>query len=172
MYNKHLVHNGLKTLPWKHALTRWLQYRRQELVLQCHIRHEPLLLFSYFGTLPMGMLQDIMKSLLNQTHIFFLKCQGCRSSASRRLLSLYRMQSLRKFCNHGSGWLWQELSWLLIHDLTRDILLNPMCLNSNYQVSQTLTVTQLPKHHCWHLISASEMFHISVTTILANIVVN
>ncbi len=46
-----------------------------------------------------------------------------------------------------------------------------MRLESNYQVSQALTVTQLPKHHREHLIPASEMFHISVTIILANIVI-
>ena len=99
---------------------QWLQYRRQELVLQCHIRHEPSLLLSCFGILPKGMLQGITESLLNQTHISFRKCQGCWSSASRRLLSSYRMQILQKFCNHGSGWLSQELSWLSVHDLTQD----------------------------------------------------
>ena len=37
--------------------------------------------------------------------------------------------------------------------------------------SQALTVTQLSKHHRKHLIPASEMFHISVAIILANIIV-
>gem|GEM_PF-1324934 len=89
-----------------------VRYRKQELVLQCHIRHEPSLHLSCFGTLPMGTLQDITELLLNQKHISFRKCQECWSSASRRLLSSYRIQSLREFCNHGFGWLWQELSWL------------------------------------------------------------
>ena len=115
-----MVHNGLKTLLWNHALMQWLQYRRQELVLQCRIRHELSPLLSCFGTLPMGMLQDTTESLLNQTHISFRKCQGCWSSASRRLPSSYRMQSPRRFCNHGSGWLSQELSWLSVHGLNQD----------------------------------------------------
>lgn len=50
------------------------------------------------------------------------------------------------------------------------ILLSHMRLESNDQLSQAFTVTQLPKHYCEYLISA-EMFHISVTIILANIVV-
>ena len=62
----------------------------------------------------------VAESLLNQTHISFRKCQGCWSSASRRLLSSYRMQILQKFCNHGSGWLSQELSWISVHNLTQD----------------------------------------------------
>ena len=45
-----------------------------------------------------------------------------------------------------------------------------MRLESNDQLSQAFTVTQLPKHYCEYLISA-EMFHISVAIILANIVV-
>ena len=69
---------------------------------------------------PWGMLQDITESLLNQTHISFWKCQGCWSSASHRLPSSYGMQIPQKFCNHGFGWLSQELSWLSVHDLTQD----------------------------------------------------
>ena len=51
------------------------------------------------------------------------------------------------------------------------ILLSPMCLKNNNQVLQALMVIRLPKHHCEHLIPASEMFHISVTIILVNMVV-
>ena len=109
-YNKHLAHNGLNILLGNRALMQWLQYRKQEVVLQYYIKRELPLLFSYFRTLSMEMLQDITESLLNQTHISFRKCQGCWSSASRRLPSSYRMQSPRRFCNHGSGWLWQKLS--------------------------------------------------------------
>ena len=107
--DKALVEDAVKL-----TYARIVRYRKQELVLQCHIRHEPSLHLSCFGTLPMGTLQDITELLLNQKHISFRKCQECWSSASRRLLSSYRMQSLRKFCNHGFGWLWQELSWLSV----------------------------------------------------------
>ena len=110
---------------------QWLQYRRQELVLLCSIRYELTLLLSCFGTLPMGMLQDITEYWLNQTHISFRKCQGCWSFASRRLPSSYRMQILQKYCNHGSGWLSQELSWLSVHDLPQDDIAWPMRLESN-----------------------------------------
>ena len=107
---------------------QWLLYRRQELVLQCRIRDELSLLLSCFGTLLMGMLQDITESLLNQTHISFRKCQGCWSFASRRLPSSYRMQIPQKFCNHDSGWLSQGLSWLSVHDLTQDDIAWPYAL--------------------------------------------
>ena len=146
---------------------QWLQYRRQELVLQCRIS----LLLSCFETLPMGIMQDITESLLNQTHISFRKCQGCWSSASRRLPSSHRMQSLQKFCNHGSGWQLQELSWLSVHDLTQDDIAWPYAPRKQRLSPQALTVTQLSKHHREHLIPASEMFHISVAIILANRVV-
>ena len=46
-----------------------------------------------------------------------------------------------------------------------------MCFKGNNQVTQTLTITQLSKHHCKQLIPASEVFHIAVAVILANIVV-
>ena len=56
-----------------------------------------------------------------ESNAYFLpKCQECWLTASHRLLSSYRMQILQKFCNHGSGWLSQELSWLLVHDLLQD----------------------------------------------------
>ena len=99
---------------------QWLQYRRQELVLQCHIRHEPSLLLSCFGILPKGMLQGITESLLNQTHIL----SGNVKDVGRPLLTGFfhhiECKFLQKFCNHGSGWLSQELSWLSVHDLTQD----------------------------------------------------
>lgn len=46
-----------------------------------------------------------------------------------------------------------------------------MYLKSTDQLSLVFTVTQLPSHHCEFLIPTSEMFHIFVTIILANIVV-
>lgn len=44
-----MTFNGLKILPRNRALIQCLQYRRQDLVLQCHIKHEHSLLLSYFG---------------------------------------------------------------------------------------------------------------------------
>ena len=139
-------------------------------MLQCRIRHELSPLLFCFGTLPMGMLQDTTESLLNQTHISFRKCQGCWSSASRRLPSSYRMQSLRRFCNHGSGWLSQELSWLSVHDLNQDDIAWPYAPRKQ-RLSLAGSHGYSVKHHREHLIPASEMFHISVAIILANIVV-
>ena len=46
-----------------------------------------------------------------------------------------------------------------------------MCFKSNNQISQTLSITQLTKHHSKQLIPTSEMLHIAVSIILANIVV-
>src|SRR5574344_1519205 len=51
------------------------------------------------------------------------------------------------------------------------VLLYSMCFKSNNQISQTLSITQLTKHHCKQLIPTSEMLHIAVSIILANIVV-
>ena len=51
------------------------------------------------------------------------------------------------------------------------VLLCPMCFKSNNQISQTLSITQLTKHHSKQLIPTSEMLHIAVSIILANIVV-
>lgn len=68
-YNKHLAHNGLNILLGNRALMQLSQYRRQKFVLQYYIKRELPLLFSYFRTLSMEMLQDITESLLNQMHI-------------------------------------------------------------------------------------------------------
>lgn len=46
-----------------------------------------------------------------------------------------------------------------------------VCFKSNNQVTQTLSVTQLAKHHCKHLISKSELLYITIAVILANLVV-
>lgn len=46
-----------------------------------------------------------------------------------------------------------------------------MCFKSNNQISQTLSITQLTKHHCMQLIPTSEMLHITLSIILADIVV-
>ena len=43
-----------------------------------------------------------------------------------------------------------------------------MCFKSNNQISQTLSITQLTKHHCKQLIPASEMLYIAVSIILVN----
>ncbi|OFX55634.1 MAG: hypothetical protein A2W86_07230 [Bacteroidetes bacterium GWD2_45_23] len=43
-----------------------------------------------------------------------------------------------------------------------------MSIKSNDQISQTISVTQLTKHHCKELIPTSEMLHIFVAIILAN----
>ena len=99
---------------------QWLQYRRQELVLQCHIRHEPSLLLSCFGILPKGMLQGITESLLNQTHISFRKCQD----VGRPLLAGFFHHIECKFFKNSVITVLvgcrKELSWLSVHDLTQD----------------------------------------------------
>ena len=46
-----------------------------------------------------------------------------------------------------------------------------MCFECNNQITKTLTITQLTKHHCKQLVPASEVFHIAITIILANVVV-
>ena len=51
------------------------------------------------------------------------------------------------------------------------VLLCSMCFKSNNQISQTLSITQLTKHHSKQLIPASKMLHITVSIILADIVV-
>ena len=51
------------------------------------------------------------------------------------------------------------------------VLLCSMCFKSNNQISQTLSITQLTKHHCKQLIPTSEMLYIAISVILANIVV-
>jgi len=43
-----------------------------------------------------------------------------------------------------------------------------MCFKSNNQISQTLSITQLTKHHSKQLIPTSEMLHIAVSIILVN----
>ena len=48
------------------------------------------------------------------------------------------------------------------------VLLCSMCFKSNNQISQTLSITQLTKHHCKQLIPTSEMLHIAVSVILVN----
>ena len=48
------------------------------------------------------------------------------------------------------------------------VLLCSMCFKSNNQISQTLSVTQLTKHHCKQLIPTCEMLHIAVSIILVN----
>ena len=51
------------------------------------------------------------------------------------------------------------------------ILRSSMSFQCNYQVTSTLTIAQLPKHHCKKLVPASEVFHVSVAIILAYVVV-
>ena len=51
------------------------------------------------------------------------------------------------------------------------VLLGPMCFKSNNQISKTLAITQLTEHHCKQLVPASEVFHVAITIILANVVV-
>lgn len=46
------------------------------------------------------------------------------------------------------------------------VLLCPMCLKGNNQISQTLSITQLAKHHSKQLIPTYEMLHIAVAIIL------
>ena len=52
------------------------------------------------------------------------------------------------------------------------VLLCSMCFKSNNQISQTLSITQLTKHHCKQLISLCEMIHIAVSIILVNQMAN
>ena len=51
------------------------------------------------------------------------------------------------------------------------ILLGTMCFKSNNQITKTLTITQLTKHHYKQLIPTSEVFHVAIAIILANVVV-
>ena len=48
------------------------------------------------------------------------------------------------------------------------VLLFSMYFKSNNQISQTLSITQLTKHHSKQLIPTSEMLHIAVPIILVN----
>lgn len=48
------------------------------------------------------------------------------------------------------------------------VLLCSMCFKSNNQISQTLSIAQLTKHHSKQLIPTSEMLHIAVSIILVN----
>ena len=48
------------------------------------------------------------------------------------------------------------------------VLLCSMCFKSNNQISQTLSITQLAKHHCKQLIPTSKILHITVSIILVN----
>jgi hypothetical protein len=43
-----------------------------------------------------------------------------------------------------------------------------MGFKSHYQVSQALTVTELPEHQCEKLVPAGEMFDITVPIVLVN----
>ena len=52
------------------------------------------------------------------------------------------------------------------------VLLGPMGFKSDYQISKTLTITQLTEHHCKQLVPTSEVLHVAITIILANVVVN
>ena len=51
------------------------------------------------------------------------------------------------------------------------VLLGPMCFKSNYQITKTLTITQLAEHHCKQLVPAGEVLHVAIAIILANVVV-
>ena len=51
------------------------------------------------------------------------------------------------------------------------ILLGTMCFKSNNQITKALTITQLTKHHYKQLIPTSEVFHVAIAIILANVVV-
>ena len=51
------------------------------------------------------------------------------------------------------------------------VLLGPMCLKGYNQITQTLTITPLSEHHCKQLVPTSEVFHVAITIILANNVI-
>ena len=51
------------------------------------------------------------------------------------------------------------------------IFLGTMWVKSNNKITKTLTITQLTKHHYKQLIPTSEVFHVAIAIILANVVV-
>ena len=50
------------------------------------------------------------------------------------------------------------------------VLLGPICIKNNNQITNTLTITQLNEHHCKQFTPAGKMLHIAITIILANVV--
>ena len=48
------------------------------------------------------------------------------------------------------------------------IALLVMCLYGDNQITQTLTIAQLPEHQCKELVPTCEVLHIAVTSILVN----
>jgi hypothetical protein len=48
------------------------------------------------------------------------------------------------------------------------VTLLPMRFNGDNQVAKTLTVAQLAKHQCKELISACEVLHVAIASILVN----
>ncbi len=51
------------------------------------------------------------------------------------------------------------------------VLFTSMCLKGNNHIAQTLAITQLAGHHCKQLVPTRELLYVSITIVLANVVV-